>query len=144
HDPAASGQTVVNEPLEIMEANNVLRESELAERAEVQRILDELSRRVEGSADYLDPVLEALAGLDLAIAKALFADALEASRPALNAEGILDLVDARHPLLVEQGNVVGIDAELGGEFRVLVITGPNTGGKTVTLKTIGLLPLMAA
>ena len=144
HDQSASGQTVFIEPLEIMEANNVLREAELAERAEVQRILDELSRRVERSADDLDAVLQALAGLDLAIAKALYADALEGSRPALNAEGILDLIDARHPLLVEQGNVVGIDAELGGEFRVLVITGPNTGGKTVTLKTIGLLTLMAA
>jgi len=144
HDQSASGQTVFIEPLEIMEANNVLREAELAERAEVQRILDDLSRRVERAAPDLDAVTQALAGLDLAIAKALYAEALEASRPALNAEGILDLVDARHPLLVEQGNVVGIDVQLGGEFRVLVITGPNTGGKTVTLKTIGLLTLMAA
>jgi DNA mismatch repair protein MutS2 len=86
----------------------------------------------------------ALAALDLILAKALYADSLQANRPQLNAEGILDLVDARHPLLVEQGSVVGIDVRLGGEFNVLVVTGPNTGGKTVTLKTIGLLTAMAA
>jgi DNA mismatch repair protein MutS2 len=144
HDQSASGQTVFIEPLEILEANNVLREAELAERAEVQRILDELSRRVERAADDLDAVTAALAALDLALAKALYAEALEASRPALNDEGILDLIDARHPLLVEQGSVVGIDVKLGGEFTVLVVTGPNTGGKTVTLKTTGLLTIMAA
>jgi DNA mismatch repair protein MutS2 len=144
HDQSASGQTVFIEPLEIMEANNDLREAELAEKLEVERILDELSRRIERSAEDLDATMGALATLDLILAKALYADTLEATRPELNAEGILDLVDARHPLLIEQGNVVGIDVRLGGEFRVLVITGPNTGGKTVTLKTIGLLTAMAA
>jgi len=144
HDQSASGQTVFIEPLEIMEANNALREAELAERLEVERILDELSRRVEKSAGDLDATTSALAALDLILAKALYADSLQATRPELNADGILDLVDARHPLLVEQGSVVGIDVQLGGEFRVLVVTGPNTGGKTVTLKTIGLLTAMAA
>ncbi len=144
HDQSASGQTVFIEPLEIMEANNALREAELAERLEVERILDELSRRIEKSSDDLDATTTALAALDLILAKALYADALQATRPELNAEGILDLVDARHPLLVEQGTVVGVDVRLGGEFRVLVVTGPNTGGKTVTLKTIGLLTAMAA
>ena len=144
HDQSASGQTVFIEPLEILEANNALREAELAERLEVERILDELSRQIEKSADDLDATTTALASLDLILAKALYADSLQATRPELNAEGILDLVDARHPLLVEQGSVVGIDVRLGGEFRVLVVTGPNTGGKTVTLKTIGLLTAMAA
>jgi DNA mismatch repair protein MutS2 len=144
HDQSASGQTVFIEPLEIMEANNALREAELAERLEVERILDELSRRIEKSAEDLDAMTTALAALDLILAKALYADSLQAARPELNAEGILDLVDARHPLLVEQGSVVGIDVQLGGDFRVLVVTGPNTGGKTVTLKTIGLLTAMAA
>jgi len=144
HDQSASGQTVFIEPLEIMEANNALREAELAERLEVDRILDELSRRIEKSGEDLDAMTTALAALDLILAKALYADALEATRPELNAEGVLDLVDARHPLLVEQGSVVGVDVRLGGEFRVLVVTGPNTGGKTVTLKTIGLLTAMAA
>jgi DNA mismatch repair protein MutS2 len=144
HDQSASGQTVFIEPLEIMEANNALREAELAERLEVERILDELSRRIEKAGEDLDAMTTALAALDLIIAKALYADSLQATRPELNADGILDLVDARHPLLVEQGSVVGVDVRLGGEFRVLVITGPNTGGKTVTLKTIGLLTAMAA
>jgi DNA mismatch repair protein MutS2 len=144
HDQSASGQTVFIEPIEILEANNALREAELAERLEVERILDELSRRIEKSGEDLDAMTTALAALDLIIAKALYADALQATRPDLNDESILDLVDARHPLLVEQGSVVGVDVRLGGEFRVLVVTGPNTGGKTVTLKTIGLLTAMAA
>ena len=144
HDQSASGQTVFIEPLEIMEANNALREAELAERVEVERILDELSRRIERSSEDLTAMTTALAALDLILAKALYADSLQATRPELNADGVLDLIDARHPLLVEQGTVVGVDVRLGGEFRVLVVTGPNTGGKTVTLKTIGLVTAMAA
>ncbi len=145
HDQSASGATVFIEPLEILEANNALREAELAEKAEVQRILDELSRRVEKEADELDAVVSALARLDLAMAKALLADALDAERPVLDADGQVDLVKARHPLLMTAGSeVVPIDVRLGTDFRALVVTGPNTGGKTVTLKTIGLLILMAA
>ena len=145
HDQSASGATVFIEPLEILEANNALREAELAERAEVQRILDELSRRVETDADELEALVSALARVDLALTKAQLAEFLDAERPVLDAEGKLDLVSARHPLLVAQGgDVVPIDVRLGTDFRALVITGPNTGGKTVTLKTIGLLVLMAA
>ncbi len=145
HDQSASGATVFIEPLEILEANNALREAELAEKAEVQRILEELSRRVEKDADELDAVVSALARLDLAMSKALLADALDGERPVLDGDGQLDLVKARHPLLVTQGGeVVPIDVRLGSDFRALVVTGPNTGGKTVTLKTIGLLVLMAA
>lgn len=145
HDQSASGATVFIEPLEILEANNALREAELAERAEVQRILDELSRRVEKDADELEALVSALARLDLALTKAQLAEFLDAERPVLDGDGKLDLVSARHPLLVAQGgDVVPIDVRLGTDFRALVITGPNTGGKTVTLKTIGLLVLMAA
>jgi DNA mismatch repair protein MutS2 len=145
HDQSASGATVFIEPLEILEANNALREAELAERAEVQRILDELSRRVEKDADELEALVSALARIDLALTKAQLAEFLDAERPVLDGEGKLDLVSARHPLLVAQGgDVVPIDVRLGTDFRALVITGPNTGGKTVTLKTIGLLVLMAA
>ncbi|HYR93208.1 MAG TPA: endonuclease MutS2, partial [Methylomirabilota bacterium] len=145
HDQSASGATVFIEPLEILEANNALREAELAEKAEVQRILDDLSRRVERDGDELDAVVSALARIDLAMAKALLADALDCERPVLDADGKLDLIQARHPLLVAQGTaVVAIDVRLGSDFRALVVTGPNTGGKTVTLKTIGLLVLMAA
>jgi DNA mismatch repair protein MutS2 len=145
HDQSASGATVFIEPLEILEANNALREAELAESAEVRRVLDELSRRVERAGEDLDTVTNALAAIDLLLAKAELAEHLECERPLLDAHGVLDLVGARHPLLVERGTgVVPIDVRLGSDFRVLVITGPNTGGKTVTLRTMGLLVLMGA
>jgi DNA mismatch repair protein MutS2 len=145
HDQSASGATVFIEPLEILEANNALREAELAESAEVQHVLHELSRRVERAGEELDAMTTALAALDLLLAKAQLADHLECERPALDARGVLDLIAARHPLLVERGTgVVPIDVRLGSDFRALVITGPNTGGKTVTLRTMGLLVLMGA
>ncbi|GAC1491009.1 MAG: endonuclease MutS2 [Candidatus Limnocylindrales bacterium] len=145
HDQSASGATVFIEPLEILEANNRVREAELAEQTEVQRILDGLSRGVERAGDELGAMTTALAALDLILARAALADAFGAERPRLNAQGIVDLIGARHPLLLDRGGpVVPIDVRLGTDFRVLVITGPNTGGKTVTLKTIGLLILMAA
>ncbi|MEO8632172.1 MAG: endonuclease MutS2 [Chloroflexota bacterium] len=145
HDQSASGATVFIEPLEILEANNALREAELAESAEVRHVLDELSRRVERAGEDLDSMTNALAALDLLLAKAELAEHLECERPVLDAHGVLDLVGARHPLLVERGTgVVPIDVRLGSDFRALVITGPNTGGKTVTLRTMGLLVLMGA
>lgn len=145
HDQSASGATVFIEPLEILDANNRVREAELAERAEVERILDGLSRAVERASEDLAAMTTALAGLDLILARAALADAFRAERPRLNDKGIVDLIGARHPLLLDRGGpVVPIDVRLGTDFRVLVITGPNTGGKTVTLKTIGLLVLMAA
>ena len=145
HDQSASGATVFIEPLEVLEANNRVREAELAEQQEVQRILDGLSRTVERASEDLHATLEALSALDVIFAKAQLADAQGCERPALDQEGRLDLIAARHPLLIERGTpVVPIDVRLGTDFRILVITGPNTGGKTVTLKTIGLLSLMAA
>jgi DNA mismatch repair protein MutS2 len=145
HDSSASGATVFIEPLEVLEANNRVREAELAEQQEVQRILDGLSRTVERGTEDLHATLEALSALDVILAKAQLAEAFASERPALNDKGRLDLIAARHPLLIERGTpVVPIDVSLGSDFRVLVITGPNTGGKTVTLKTIGLFVLMAA
>ncbi|HEV2010092.1 MAG TPA: endonuclease MutS2 [Candidatus Limnocylindria bacterium] len=145
HDSSASGATVFIEPLAVLEANNRVREAELAEQQEVQRILDGLSRAVERASEDLHATVEALAALDVILAKAQLAEALSSERPALNDEGRLDLIAARHPLLIERDTpVVPIDVRLGTDFRVLVITGPNTGGKTVTLKTIGLLTVMAA
>ncbi len=146
HDRSASGATVFVEPLDILDANNTLREAELAEKAEVERVLARLSRQVEAAATELEAVLAALAALDLVLARAHFAESFECVRPVLSAEGVIDLIHARHPLLVRQlgDAVVPIDVRLGGETRALVVTGPNTGGKTVTLRTIGLLALMAA
>ncbi|MBI2774009.1 MAG: endonuclease MutS2, partial [Chloroflexi bacterium] len=102
HDRSSSGATVFIEPLEILEANNRVREAELAEAAEVERVLEGLSRRVEAAADDLDTVLGALAALDLILARAHFAATFDCVRPRLNADGVADLIRARHPLLMRQ------------------------------------------
>ncbi len=141
HDQSASGQTLFVEPLIVTEMNNRLRELELAEQREIERILADLSARVAARAQQLYNTVDSLRDVDVAFAKAKYATALAAAQPTLNAEGRMSLVNARHPLL--RGNVVPITVEIGAEFRLLVITGPNTGGKTVALKTVGLLALMA-
>ena len=140
HDQSSSGQTLFVEPLAVMEMNNRLKELEVAEQREIERILAELSSRVAEQADELRLTVEALRDVDLAFAKAKYAAALRASPPRLSEERV-SLLNARHPLL--RGDVVPINLVLGGEYRLLVITGPNTGGKTVALKTTGLLTLMA-
>ena len=148
HDQSASGQTLFIEPLPIVEAGNRIRGLEVEERHEVERILRELSNRVAIHREELDGSVEALAELDLHLAKGRLGDEMDAVRPILHelprrsqTQPIVRLFEARHPLL--KGNVVPLTVELGGTFDVLVITGPNTGGKTVALKTVGLLSLMA-
>jgi DNA mismatch repair protein MutS2 len=148
HDQSASGQTLFIEPLPIVEAGNRIRGLESEERHEVERILRELSNRIAIHRDELDGSVEALAELDLHLAKGRLGDEMDAVRPILHelprhsrSQPIVKLFEARHPLL--RGKVVPLTVELGGEFDVLVITGPNTGGKTVALKTVGLLSLMA-
>jgi DNA mismatch repair protein MutS2 len=141
HDQSASGQTVFVEPLVVTEMNNRLKELQLAEQREIERILQELSQRVAAQGPALREAIEALGAIDLVFARARYALSLRANEPTLNDEGRISLVDARHPLL--SGNVVPLTLWLGQDFQVLVITGPNTGGKTVALKTAGLLTLMA-
>ncbi|GAC1319906.1 MAG: endonuclease MutS2 [Chloroflexota bacterium] len=141
HDQSASGQTIFVEPLAVTEMNNRLKELELAEAREIERILQELSQRVAAIAPQLVATVEALRDVDVAFAKAKYAGAVRAEAPALNEAGRVSLVNARHPLL--EGSVVPVSVWLGSDFRLLVITGPNTGGKTVALKTVGLLTLMA-
>jgi DNA mismatch repair protein MutS2 len=141
HDQSASGQTLFVEPLAVTEMNNRLKELELAEQRELERILQELTSQVAAQAQPIRLTVDALAEVDVAFAKANYAAALRAAPPRVNAEGRLSLVSARHPLL--RGDVVPITLSLGDAFRLLVITGPNTGGKTVALKTTGLLTLMA-
>jgi DNA mismatch repair protein MutS2 len=140
HDASGSGQTLFVEPLVAVELGNAWREAQLAAAAEIDRILDELSALVGSQAGPLGETLDALARFDLWSAKARLAEEMDAVRaePATRTEIVLK--GARHPGLV--GHVVPIDVELGTEFRALVVTGPNTGGKTVTLRTIGLLVLM--
>ncbi|MFN3336282.1 MAG: endonuclease MutS2 [Thermomicrobium sp.] len=152
HDVSGSGQTLFVEPFEVIELNNRWRELQAAEAHEIERILRVLSARVAEEAESLLRTVEAGAALDLALAKARFALDLDATEPELlqatesaNAAGHprlrIRLRRARHPLL-DQRTAVPIDIELGERYRILVITGPNTGGKTVALKTVGLLVLM--
>jgi len=142
HDQSASGATLFIEPLAIVELNNAYRQLELAEQQEIERILRSLTALVAENGDEIVWTVEALAALDLAFAKAEYAEALHAIQPTFVDHASFDLRDARHPLLAPE-TVVPISVRAGDDFTILVITGPNTGGKTVTLKTVGLLALMA-
>ncbi|MGI8484882.1 MAG: endonuclease MutS2 [Thermomicrobiales bacterium] len=156
HDTSSSGQTLFMEPFDVVELNNRWREEQLAEQREVERILDFLSQKVGADEPGLNRMIEAIAAIDLAMAKARLARAMDAVRPDLHEPPagagredvpghpthFLSLINARHPLL-DQAHVVPTSIEIGEQFRVLLITGPNTGGKTVALKTVGLLTLMA-
>ncbi|MBX3029226.1 MAG: Smr/MutS family protein [Chloroflexi bacterium] len=139
HDQSGSGQTLFVEPLIAVELGNAWREAQLAATAEEERILDELSSLVALHAGQLRDTLDALARFDLWAARARLAEEMDAIR-ATESDGAIVLLSARHPGL--SGRVVPIDITLGEEFRALVITGPNTGGKTVALRTVGLLCLM--
>ena len=140
HDASGSGQTLFVEPLVAVEMGNAWRECQVAEVAEIERILDELSTLVGGQAGLLRELLDALARFDLWSAKARLAEEMDAVRAETAPGPEIALRGARHPGLA--GRVVPIDVALGGDVRALVVTGPNTGGKTVTLRTIGLLVLM--
>lgn len=142
HDTSASGSTVFIEPMSVVEANNDIRILHSKEQAEIERILAEFS--AEAGA-YADPVCDSfvlLCELNVIFAKAELAWTMKATIPVLNDSGRISLHSARHPL-IPADKVVATDIDLGGEFDTLVITGPNTGGKTVSLKTIGLLTAMA-
>jgi len=140
-DSSGSGATVFMEPFAAVEVNNQLRESRRQEEEEVRKILLRLSGRVGERQEQILATLDILAVLDLLFACARLAEAQNATQPELGRDGAIDLKQARHPFLT--GEVVPIDVRLGEEFTGLIITGPNTGGKTVTLRTIGLLTLMA-
>lgn len=143
HGKSSSGLTLFVEPDPLVPLGNELRELESEEAQEIARILRELTGEVVGDLPKLRQTLEALGRIDFAFAKAKLSRDLKAYEPELNTVGVIRWRRARHPLLHLQGFVVPIDFELGTDFDVLVITGPNTGGKTVTLKTVGLLTLMA-
>lgn len=141
HDSSSSGATVFVEPIAVVEANNRIRVLESKEREEIERILYELSVEAGEFADSIVSSFESAVRLNLIFAKAHLAYKMKASRPQLNTQGVIELHKARHPLL-DPLKVVATDISLGKDFDTLVITGPNTGGKTVSIKTIGLLTLM--
>ena len=140
HDASGSGQTLFIEPLVAVELGNAWREAKVAESAEVERILDELSMVVAGQAGALRETLDALARFDFWSAKARLAEEMDAIAAEIAPRPEIVLLGARHPGL--SGHVVPVDIRLGGDYTALLITGPNTGGKTVALRTLGLLGLM--
>ena len=142
HDQSKAGATLFIEPQAIVDMNNELRELELAEQQEITRILQSLSDQVGECYHDLKNNQKLLGQLDFVMAKGKLSLRLKAEAPKLSEDGVLDLRQARHPLL-DPSKVVPIDVAVGGDYRTLVVTGPNTGGKTVTLKTVGLLSMMA-
>ena len=141
HDTSSSGATVFIEPAAVVDANNDIKVLEGREREEVQRILFELSAEAGTFAESVRHSYDSAVRLNLIFAKAHLAYQMKAARPQLNTEGVTDLKNARHPL-IDKERVVPVHITLGADYDTLVITGPNTGGKTVTLKTLGLLTAM--
>ena len=142
HDVSATGSTYFVEPMSAVNANNALRELEIKEKKEIERILAELSSEAAAYAEAINLDVQLLIRLDVIFAKARLSYRMRAWPPIMNDRGRVELRNARHPL-IDPKKVVPISLHLGKDFDSMIITGPNTGGKTVTLKTIGLLTLMA-
>ena len=142
HDISQKGSTVFIEPMAVVKLNNELRELENEEKKEIERILYELSSEVSEYKTYLEMNEEALKSISFIFARARLAREMRATEPVLNDRGYVNLKNARHPLIAKD-KVVPTTVELGDEYTSLIITGPNTGGKTVSLKTVGLITLMA-
>lgn len=142
HDVSATGSTYFVEPMSAVNANNALRELELKEKKEIERILAELSAEAAAYREAISDDFRLLVELDVIFAKARLAYRMKAWAPLMNDTGKIELRNARHPL-IDQQKVVPVSLHMGTDFDTMIITGPNTGGKTVTLKTVGLLTLMA-
>lgn len=142
HDQSSSGATLYIEPMGLVNLNNEIKELKLKEKAEIERILAELSKEVYNNIAIVKNNANIVWELDFIFAKAKFASELNCTAPSVNDEGIIDIIEAKHPL-IDRKVVVPMNIYFGRDFNSLVITGPNTGGKTVTLKTVGLLHVMA-
>ena len=143
HDQSASGQTIYVEPMAIVELNNVLKTHILEEQAEIERILRKFTVRVSTSVEQIKESFDKIVRLDVIFAKAYYANATRSVRPIMNEKGIVRIERGRHPL-IDKDKVVPTDIRVGDDFDLLFITGPNTGGKTVSLKLTGLLTIMAS
>ncbi|MBG9545409.1 endonuclease MutS2 [Cytobacillus firmus] len=142
HDQSSSGQTLFIEPASIVQLNNELQGIRVKEQQEIERILIALSGQTAKNSSELDTIVDVLGEVDFTFAKARYSKRIKASKPKINNQGKISLFKARHPL-IPIDEVVANDIKLGDEYSTIVITGPNTGGKTVTLKTVGLCTLMA-
>ena len=142
HDQSATGATVFIEPMAVVNLNNDVKQLVSAERHEIERILRDMSQQIRRCDEQLLTNCEIMADIDFAFAKAALAYELQATEPVINDEGRTCLIGARHPL-IDRTRVVPIDISLGENYSMLLITGPNTGGKTVSMKTLGLMVLMA-
>lgn len=141
HDQSATGSTIFVEPMAVIKLNNELRELELKEEKEIEVILATLSEKTAVEREYLEDNLTVLTKLDFIFARAMLSKSYNGSEPVFNTRGIINIKKGRHPLL-DKKKAVPIDIRLGKDFNLLIITGPNTGGKTVSLKTVGLFTLM--
>ena len=141
HDQSSSGNTVFIEPLAVVNLNNQLKELDNQELAEIEKILENLSARAASEYENIKFDFETLTDLDFIFARANFARSYKGTEPIFNTDGIVDIKQGRHPLL-DKHTVVPVDIRLGEDYNLLIITGPNTGGKTVSLKTLGLFTLM--
>jgi len=141
HDKSDSGATLFIEPFIVVELNNLLRQLIKDEEQEILKILQKITSFIGERAHEINDSVLSLGEIDFIYARAALADKMKAVEPKLNQDGFINLIQARHPLL--EGSVVPININFGRAFNILVITGPNTGGKTVTLKTVGILTLMA-
>ena len=141
HDQSSSGNTVFIEPLAVVNLNNQLKELDNQELAEIEKILENLSARAASEYENIKFDFETLTDLDFIFARANFARSYKGTDPIFNTDGIVDIKQGRHPLL-DKHTVVPVDIRLGEDYNLLIITGPNTGGKTVSLKTLGLFTLM--
>lgn len=142
HDQSAAGATLFVEPMAIVQLNNALREATLEEKAEIQRILQAFTDRISPFSARIADSQDAISDIDVIFSKVKYAIENKCTLPLMNDEGYINLKKARHPLL-DKTKVVPVSVEMGRDYDIIVITGPNTGGKTVTLKTVGLMTAMA-
>ena len=142
HDQSATGATLFVEPMAIVQLNNALREATLEEKAEIQRILQAFTDRISPFSARIADSQDAISDIDVIFSKVKYAIENKCALPLMNDEGYINLKKARHPLL-DKTKVVPVSVEMGRDYDIIVITGPNTGGKTVTLKTVGLMTAMA-